>query len=173
MPAHFASLGPLDLKLFTAPSSWSRSEESALIEHKVAEGKPVLEWAGDELARIDCEIVLDELYCDPPAIAQKIETMRQSRTAWPLIRGDGQAMGDWAIKSIKHKVERADREGNATRIQLTLSLIEAPPATAMTATHRPVNLQPRPSAQRAAPPVKTEERTNPDGYTSSRIVRSP
>jgi phage protein U len=172
MPNLFATLGPLKLALYVAPTSWSETAETALVEHKVAEGKPVLEWVGDELRKVDLDIALNEFYCDPPAVAKQLEEMRASRKGWPLIRGNGQPDGEWAIKSIKTKIERADREGVATSLVLTLALVESPPRPEANRVSRPAVGRPAPSAPRvAAPTTRTETIVNPDGVSFGKIMR--
>lgn len=173
MPNLFATLGPLKLELYTAPTSWSETADTALVEHKVAEGKPVLEWVGDELRKVDLEVRLHELYCDPPTIAKQLDDMRLSRKAWPLARGTGQPDGEWAIKSIKKKIEQTDREGTPTLLVLTVALVESPPRPAATAgVSRPAVGRPPASAPRAAAPgVRTETIVNPDGVQFGKIVR--
>lgn len=167
----FATLGPLKLELYVAPTSWSETTETALVEHKVAEGKPVLEWVGDELRKVDLEVRLHELYCDPPTIARQLEDMRASRKAWPLTRGTGQPDGDWAIKSIKTKVEQTDREGTPILLVLTVALVESPPRPTAAKVSRPAVGRPPASAPRAAPVTRTETVTNPDGVGFQKIVQ--
>ncbi len=172
MPNLFATLGSLKLELYVAPTSWSETAETALVEHKVAEGKPVLEWVGDELRKVDLDIALNEFYCDPPAVAKQLEDMRASRKAWPLIRGNGQPDGDWAIKTIKTKLERTDREGVPTSLVLTLALVESPPRPEVGRVSRPAVGRPPASAPRvASPTVRTETILNPDGVSFGKIMR--
>jgi hypothetical protein len=166
MSLFFVRFGPLELRLYNGPASWSEERKAALVEHEVIDGLPHLEGRGQALRRLRLELLLDVVFGDiGPALAAWHEALAE-QTAHDLIRGDGSPVGRFAVESLSETLEIAAQDGTALRVRLEVGLIEAPePAAPLRLTGAP-GLTGSPAArQAAARPPDTRVHTNPDGFS--------
>ena len=125
----FAMLGGIRLgtSAFTGPTAGGEGIKAAFAQHKVAEGKPVPQDMGDDLATKTLDFFFDEGFCDPVAELAKLEAARLSRQPLPYVTGAGQYFGQrfW-IESLSMKMKRTTPAGRLVRLDASLSLIEVP-----------------------------------------------
>jgi hypothetical protein len=117
---------------WTGPMALGNGRRAALAEHKVSRGKPVLADHGDELDTRSIEFFFDETFCVPALELGKLDAAFADRKALPYVGGDGAFDGRrWVIEGLDSKVLRTTPSGRVVRMQVTLSLKEAP-ASALT-----------------------------------------
>jgi len=128
----FAWLGEIPLgsdNALTGPVSDSQSWGNSIHEHKVVRGKPVPQYAGEELDSRTLSFHFDESFCDPQAEYGRLRAARSSGSVMPFIAGNGSYDGKhYQIKSISPDIKKVSRGGRIVRLETSISLIEVPAA---------------------------------------------
>lgn len=175
-----AVFGEQELDIIAYWAALSVTQSQNLVEQKVIEGKPLLQYVGDNLDVLRFELRWHRAFCDPEAELATLQSRMASRAAYPLVMGNGLWKGEYAVKSIDSRVERTTALGQIEIITATAEFIEVvqPRKTEVKATpavQKPGAGQPKPAGARA-PKIQTRTVTTSDGYqyqVSEEVVRSP
>lgn len=103
---------------------FERKGSAAFAEHKVINGKPRLEFTGDNLDEVSFTVRLDlHLGVDPAEQIKKAREMKSTGKPGTLIIG-GTPLGDFVIISLGEKWPVIDNRGRIILAYLELSLKE-------------------------------------------------
>ncbi len=126
----FAFLGDIQLGLssvMTGPIGSDETLENTIIEHAVVRGKPVPQIAGEELDRRNFSFYFDETFCEPQGEYFKLLAARSSRSALPLVMGNGLYLGKhYAVQSVDITHLKTSGGGDLVRLEADIGLIEVP-----------------------------------------------
>lgn len=120
----FAVLGDFRFELLRAPEMADLTTEHEYATHKVIEGKPKVQWVGDELHKRTWDIRLHRVFCDPDAVMRAIRAAAAEHKAYPLSLGSGEYLGRYTINSIHEVTNVADDIGATVAQTATLALQE-------------------------------------------------
>ncbi len=124
-------IGTFDKLVFETSASkiltfdeFERKGAATFAEHKVINGKPRLEFTGDNLDMVSFMIRLDlHLGVDPAEQIKKARDMKSAGEPGTLIIG-GTPLGDFVIISLSEKWPEVDNRGRLIVAHLALSLKE-------------------------------------------------
>lgn len=125
----FAWLGSIKIGSngFTAPVTLSESGKATFARHNVAEGKPVLQDMGEDLSAKKLHFFFDEAFCNPEGELRKLSAAMKARRPLAYVSGGGSFNGSrFVIESIDAEVKRTTLSGRTTRLESSLTLVEAP-----------------------------------------------
>ena len=126
----FVFLGDIRLgvgNIMTGPTGSDEQLDNTIEEHAVVRGKPIPQDAGEELDRRSFEFFFDESFCDPQAEYYRLRAARSSRSAMPLVMGNGGYLGkSYAVQSLSVTHLKTTEGGSLVRLEATIDLIEAP-----------------------------------------------
>lgn len=120
----FAMLGPISFRLITYFEGVSNKRGYDYAEHAVIEGKPRLQWIGDDLEEVAIDLMFHVSYCNPEAELAKLRIAGSMHTALPLIYGSGHYVGMFVIKTIHSTTRQTNRSGALVAVTARVSLIE-------------------------------------------------
>ena len=113
--------------VMTGPTGSDETLGNTINEHQVVRGKPVLQDAGEENDRRSFRFFFDETFCDPAAQYALLHAARASRSALPLVHGNGAYLGKhYVVKSVRITHRKTAASGRPVRIEGELELLEAP-----------------------------------------------
>lgn len=120
----FAVLGPISFRLITYFEGVSNKIGYDYAEHAVIEGKPRLQWIGDDLQEVDIDLLFHVSYCNPEAELAKLRIAGSMHTALPLVYGSGHYVGMFVVKSIKSTTRQTTGSGALVAITARVTLLE-------------------------------------------------
>lgn len=122
----WVSLGDLRYELLTAPTAASRKLGATYSEHARVEGKPRLQWTGDELETVDLEFHLfrHARIGDPDAQIQALADAMAKHEALPLVYGDGRYPGRFVITAVTVTTKETAPDGATVEATVKVSLKE-------------------------------------------------
>lgn len=104
----------------------SREQSVRWARHDVIGKKPVLEWVGDDLARVSLKIRFDTNLSVPPMLGLKmLNSMLEDKKAKTLVIG-GEYFGRFVIDSVGEDRKYFTGAGVCIVAEATVSLIECP-----------------------------------------------
>jgi phage protein U len=120
----FAVLGDIQFEVVGSPESYESAEGYDFPEQRVIESKPRLQWVGDELERLNFELMWHASFTNPAAQLALLRATAASHLALPLVFGDGGFRGFFVIESIKVKSQQLSAGGAPIAIRVALALKE-------------------------------------------------
>lgn len=127
MPTIYLGTIPLGQNHMTGPTEDDEYLAATLPEHAVARGKPVIQDVGDELDQREFRFFFDESFCNVAAEYGKLRAALISRSALPLVTPSlGYAGARYMVQELVVRSMATTSSGRMTRIEATVSLIEAP-----------------------------------------------
>lgn len=123
---HFGSI-PMGSNALTGPTGRTIARQNTFAQHDVTRGKPVLQDIGSELDTQSFDFFFSEEFCNPRAELAKLELAFAMKTALPLLFSSGGFTGKrYVVEALDITVTKTNRRGGITRVEATISLIEAP-----------------------------------------------
>ena len=120
----FAVLGDIQFEVVGSPEGYESAEGYDYPEQRVIENKPRLQWVGDELERLNFELMWHASFTSPAEQLAVLRTTAAQHLALPLVFGDGEFRGFFVIESIKVKSQQLSASGAPIAIKVALSLKE-------------------------------------------------
>ncbi|MDD2870131.1 phage tail protein [Neomegalonema sp.] len=120
----FAMLGPISFRLPAYFEGLSTQRSWNYAQHDVIEGKPKLQYVGEELGEISIDLALHAAYCDPEAEMAKLRVAASMRQAMPLVYGSGHYAGLFVIRRIQSTARHMDGSGVLVALTARLALME-------------------------------------------------
>jgi phage protein U len=120
----YATLGSIAFDLPTYFDGLHQARNAEFAEHKVIEGKPKLQFVGDQLGEIDIEIVLHAFYCTPQAELQKLRDALAAHLAMDFSFGNGEYLGKYVLTNVTEDAKDTDSEGRLVSLHVHLTLKE-------------------------------------------------
>lgn len=126
MIAYLGSI-PLGSGVLTGPTASGGREKSSYARHNVHSGKPVLQDMGDDLVTKKLRFFFDEGFCVPEVELGRLKKARAARQPLPYVAGDGSYSGQrFVVDDIDMDIKRTTQAGRTVRLEVTVTLIEAP-----------------------------------------------
>jgi phage protein U len=120
----FAVLGDFQFEVVGSPESYESADGYDFPEQRVIESKPRLQWVGDELERLNFELMWHASFTNPAAQLALLRATAATHLALPLVFGDGGFRGFFVIESIKVKSQQLSAGGAPIAIRVALALKE-------------------------------------------------
>jgi phage protein U len=120
----FAVLGDIQFEVVGSPESYESADGYDFPEQRVIESKPRLQWVGDELERLNFELMWHASFTNPAAQLALLRATAATHLALPLVFGDGGFRGFFVIESIKVKSLQLSADGAPIAIRVALALKE-------------------------------------------------
>jgi len=120
----FAVLGEIQFEVVGSPKSYESADGYDFPEQRVIESKPRLQWVGDELERLNFELMWHASFTNPAAQLALLRATAATHLALPLVFGDGGFRGFLVIESIKVKSLQLSAGGAPIAIRVALALKE-------------------------------------------------
>jgi phage protein U len=120
----FAVLGDIQFEVVGSPESYESTDGYDFPEQRVIESKPRLQWVGDELERLNVELMWHASFTNPAAQLALLRATAATHLALPLVFGDGGFRGFFVIESIKVKSQQLSAGGAPIAIRVALALKE-------------------------------------------------
>ena len=120
----FAVLGDIEFEVVGSPESYESADGYDFPEQRVIESKPRLQWVGDELERLNFELMWHASFTNPAAQLALLRATAATHLALPLVFGDGGFRGFFVIESIKVKSQQLSAGGAPIAIRVALALKE-------------------------------------------------
>lgn len=171
----FAILGPISFRLITYFEGVTNKLGYDYAEHAVIEGKPRLQWIGDDLQEVDIDLLFHVSYCNPEAELAKLRIAGSMHTALPFVYGSGHYVGMFVVKAIRSTARQTNSRGALVAVTARVTLLEyAGMGGLLGAIISVVNNAARASGagsstQRAAP--ASSPSGDPSSVSSSSVVR--
>lgn len=111
----------------SGPKSDSQNWDNTIHQHKVVRGKPVPQYAGEELDTRTLTFFFDESFCDPQSEYAQLKRARSSGSVMPFTSGFGDYDGThYQIVSVSPVIEKTTVGGRIVRLSASIELLEAP-----------------------------------------------
>ena len=120
----FAILGDIEFEVVGSPEGYESADGYDFPEQRVIESKPRLQWVGDELARLNFEMMWHASLTNPLEQLALLRATAAQHLALPLVFGDGEFRGFFVIESIKVKSQQLSASGVPIAIRVALALKE-------------------------------------------------
>ena len=120
----FAVLGEIQFEVVGSPQAYDSTGAYDYSEQRVIESKPRLQWVGDELDRLNFELIWHSSFTNPAAQLALLRATAAQHLALPLVFGDGGFRGFFVVESIAVKSEQLSAGGEPIAIRVALSLKE-------------------------------------------------
>lgn len=120
----YAQLGDIQFEGLLGFTSLDHTLASKFAETPIIEGKPRLQYTGEELDDISFTMRLHASFCDPEFQFQKLNNKRTSQEVLPLLNGDGLFYGNFVIEQIKKGIAHTSPTGFIVDLELSVTLKE-------------------------------------------------
>ena len=120
----FAVLGDIQFEVVGSPEGYDSAGAYEYSEQRVIESKPRLQWVGDELDRLNFELMWHASFTNPAAQLALLRATAAQHLALPLVFGDGGFRGFFVVESIAVRSQQLSAGGAPIAIRVALSLKE-------------------------------------------------
>jgi phage protein U len=144
----FALLGDIQFDLITYFDGFESQFGANFAEHALIEGKPRLQWIGDNLEEIRIDLAFHVHYCDPEAELAKLKKALAAHEAMALVLGNGDYKGWFVLTEVQATSRHTDKAGTLIALDARMVLREYVGDKA-----KP---RPRPAVQPATPPAEAK-----------------
>jgi len=120
----FAALGEIHFEVVGSPEGYESAGSYDFAEQRVIESKPRLQWVGDDLERLNFELMWHVSFTNPAVQLALLRGTAAQHLALPLIFGVRTYLGLFVIESIKVKSMQMSDLGGLLAIRVALALKE-------------------------------------------------
>ncbi len=120
----FLTLGDIGFGLLTSPSGFDSRLGASYAELPVIEGKPLLQYTGDELDGHKLSFVFRADFCNPQEVWASLVERLHSHSPLSLLMGSGQVLGNYVIASLERSILQAADDGTLIAFEANLELKE-------------------------------------------------
>lgn len=120
----FAVLGDIEFELITYWDGFEATFGTDYAEHPRIEGKPGLQFIGDQLDEIQISLVFHQHYCVPDAELARLKKAQKAHQALALVFGNGDYRGWFVITSVTATSEQTDSTGSVLALNASVTLRE-------------------------------------------------
>ena len=99
----FAVLGDIPFEVIGSPQGYESAGVYDFAEQRVIESKPRLQWVGDDLERLNLELMWHSSFTNPAVQLALLRATAAQHLALPLTFGVGTYLGLFVIESIQVK----------------------------------------------------------------------
>lgn len=120
----FAQLGDIRFELITYFDGLEGRTSYTFAEHQVIEGKPLLQFIGDNLDEVSVQFRFHVSYCAPEAEFRRLIDAANLHQALPFVFGNGLYKGRFVITEISDTVENTASDGTVIAMGARVTLKE-------------------------------------------------
>jgi phage protein U len=120
----FAALGEIQFEVVGSPEEYDSKTAYEFDEQRVIESKPRLQWVGDELDRLNFELMWHASFTNPAVQLALLRATAAQHLALPLVFGDGGFRGFFVVESIAVRSQQLSAGGAPIAIRVALALKE-------------------------------------------------
>lgn len=120
----FAVLGDIEFELITYWDGFESTFGVDYAEHSRIEGKPGLQFVGEQLDEFRISLVFHSLYCTPDNELSRLRRAMRSHQALALVFGNGDYRGWFVITAVTASSQQTDSSGNVMAMTAEVTLRE-------------------------------------------------
>ncbi|MDM7320225.1 MAG: phage tail protein [Fervidobacterium sp.] len=120
----YAQLGDIKFELITYYNSLEESLSVNYAEHNVIEGKPRLQFIGDNLETIKISLNFHASFCKPEEELKKLKEAMLKHEALPFVFGNGLFKGKYVITELTGTQIQTFKDGTVMSITANITLKE-------------------------------------------------
>ena len=120
----FAVLGDIQFEVVGSPEGYESAAAYDFAEQRVIESKPRMQWVGDDLEKLNFELMWHSSFTNPAVQLARLRATAAQHLALPLVFGNGGFRGFFVIESIKMKSQQLSAGGAPIAIRVALGLKE-------------------------------------------------
>lgn len=126
-----AMLGTIGFDVLTSMEDGEESFSANFAEHALIEGKPRLQWVGDNLGEVTWNLIFHAGFCMPTVELLKLRAAVAAHMPLPLVLFSGAHLGWFVPVSVNVTTRMTRGDGTLLWIEAQLKMRESPPAAAM------------------------------------------
>jgi len=126
-----ALLGAVAFDVLTGPESMDESFSANYAEHALIEGKPRLQWVGDNLNEVTWQLMFHAGFCTPTIELFKLRAAVAAHLPLPLVLMSGAHQGWFVPVSVDVTTRMTRHDGTVLWLEARLTLRESPPPVPM------------------------------------------
>ncbi|RYC42866.1 phage tail protein [Pectobacterium zantedeschiae] len=120
----FAVLGDIEFELITYWDGFESTFGVDYAEHSRIEGKPGLQFVGEQLDEFRISLVFHSLYCIPDNELSRLRRAMRAHQALALVFGNGDYRGWFVITAVTASSQQTDSSGNVMAMTAEVTLRE-------------------------------------------------
>ncbi|MEI7150872.1 phage tail protein [Pectobacterium carotovorum] len=120
----FAVLGDIEFELITYWDGFESTFGVDYAEHSRIEGKPGLQFVGEQLDEFRISLVFHSLYCTPDNELSRLRRAMRAHQALALVFGNGDYRGWFVITAVTASSQQTDSSGNVMAMTAEVTLRE-------------------------------------------------
>lgn len=120
----FAVLGDIEFELITYWDGFESTFGVDYAEHSRIEGKPGLQFVGEQLDEFRISLVFHSLYCTPDNELSRLRRAMRAHQALALVFGNGDYRGWFVITAVTASSQQTDSSGNVMAMTAEVMLRE-------------------------------------------------
>lgn len=118
-------LGDIEFQMADAPDAFDHKHSIDLPEHDLIEGRPAVQYTGENLQTLKLDFTFHSDWCDPDERVKQLWFIMLQHKPQRLVLGKGTFKERWLISQISSKLTRTDHLGRTVTIACTIDLKEA------------------------------------------------
>ncbi|OIP06942.1 MAG: hypothetical protein AUK53_11720 [Betaproteobacteria bacterium CG2_30_59_46] len=126
-----AMLGTIGFDVLSQIEGVEESFSANFAEHALIEGKPRLQWVGDNLGEVTWNLMFHAGFCVPTVELLKLRAAVAAHTPLPLVFASGAHQGWFVPVSVNVTTRMTRGDGTLLWIEAQLKMRESPPAASM------------------------------------------
>ncbi|MFE8103571.1 phage tail protein [Brenneria goodwinii] len=120
----FAVLGDIEFELITYWDGFESTFGVDYAEHSRIEGKPGLQFVGEQLDEFRISLVFHSMYCTPDNELARLRRAMRAHQALALVFGNGDYRGWFVITAVTASNQQTDASGNVMAMTAEVTLRE-------------------------------------------------
>ncbi|MEC5344683.1 phage tail protein [Brenneria populi] len=120
----FAVLGDIEFELITYWDGFESTFGVDYAEHSRIEGKPGLQFIGEQLDEFRISLVFHSMYCTPDSELARLRRAMQAHQALALVFGNGDYRGWFVVTAVTASSQQTDASGNVMAMTAEVTLRE-------------------------------------------------
>ncbi|MEL4887824.1 phage tail protein [Pectobacterium betavasculorum] len=120
----FAVLGDIEFELITYWDGFESTFGVDYAEHSRIEGKPGLQFVGEQLDEFRISLVFHSVYCTPDNELSRLRRAMRAHQALALVFGNGDYRGWFVITAVTASSQQTDSSGNVMAMTAEVTLRE-------------------------------------------------
>lgn len=120
----YAILGEIQFDLITYIDGIEGTSGADFAEHALIEGKPRLQFIGDQLDEYALEFTFHDYFCDPQAELVKLKQAKDGHKAMAFVLGNGDYKGYFVITELRHVLTQTSSDGTIIAMTANMTLRE-------------------------------------------------
>ncbi len=120
----YIMLGDVGYARLESPTTYEIEKKADYAEMHVTEGKPLLQYMGQGLDKLDLNFSFHVSVTDPHAAWTKLVDMINAHKAFPVTMGNGQVVGKFVISGLKRTTAVTAEDGTLKAIYCKVTLNE-------------------------------------------------